>query len=375
MKKYFTFGLVTLMISIGCARGPQAPYDPEDEVIIYGAYQDDTGSVLVDQWIGFWINSPESFFTNLLGLDPEENTKTNSTGAYSEDFMGEDLMSNQGATYKVIVMNYDTGWPDMSPKVACDFYPLSTDIEIPTMKLWPGNPNVTFDDPNVTFTWANLSDTHESEPDQYEFQVKATQDGAGYTLWQEDVGSNTSFTIPSYVLPEAYVSKWRTVAQIAATSQSDFGFTYLTAPDTTEIPDNPYQLLSLGKNCYAEGYSKTFTKGTDGKWGSWPTYCVVFHSNNVSWIYVDLGESTQTINAVVMYGMTTIGNPTITGYDVYISDDTTDWGNAVASNNLKNGYFYIEGFSQQGRYVKLQAKDENIGINGFREIGIFGQTE
>jgi hypothetical protein len=371
MRKFLTFVLVTLVVSHGC--GPQAPFDPDDEVVIHGVYQDQAGSALVDQWVGFWINSPESFFTNFLGLDPEESDKTNSSGAYSEEFMGKDLMNNWGATFKVVVMNYDTGWPDTNPKVACDFFPLSTDIEVPTMKLWHGNPNVTFDDTNAVFTWANLSDTLESEPDKYTLQVKATQEGGGYTLWQEDVGRNTSFTIPIYVLPEAYVSKWRVVARIAAPSQSEFGYTYLTAPDTTDIPDNPYQLLSLGKNCYAEAFSQTFPEATDGKWGPWPTYCVVFTATNVSWVYVDLGDTKQTVNAVVLYGMTIIGNPTTPGYDVYVSNDTTSWGTAVTANSQKNGYFYIEGFSQQGRYVKLQAKDDTIGITGFREIGIFGQ--
>jgi hypothetical protein len=88
---------------------------------------------------------------------------------------------------------------------------------------------------------------------------------------------------------------------------------------------------------------------------------------------MDLSDTTHTINAIAVYGMTIAGNPSTPGYDVYVANDTTSWGSSVASNAQKNGYFYIEGFSKQGRYVKLQAKDNGIGITGFREIGIFGQ--
>lgn len=373
MKRFLGFVLVVLAISIACERGPQAPFDPGDEVVIHGTYQDESGAALVEQWVGFWINSPESFFTNFLGLDPEENDTTDSAGVYSETFMGDDLMDNQGATFKVIVMNYDPGWPDTTPKARCDFFPLALDIEVPTLKLWRGDPTVALGDTDAVFSWAKLSDTHGSEPDSYEFQVRATQDGVGYTLWQEDVGTDTSFTIPAYALPEVYVKKWRVIARIPAPSESDFGYAYLTDPDTTEIPDDPYQLLSLGKNCYAEAYSESFPKATDGKWGPWPTYCAVFAATNVSWVYVDLGDTTQTVNAVVMYGMTIAGSPADPGYEVYVANDTTSWGNAVASNTQEKGYFYIEGFSQQGRYVKLQAIDDGIGITGFREICIFGQ--
>ena len=374
MKKILILIFISLAISFGCKRGPQAPFDPDDEVVIHGVFQKEDGSALEDRWVGFWINSPESFFTNYLGLDPEESDKTDGTGAYNEDFMGEDLMDAGGATFQIIVMNYDTDWPDTTPRAACLFFPLSVDIEVPTLKLWRGNPTVSVGDTDAVFCWSKLSNTHSSEPDKYTFQVKATQDGPGYNLWKQDVGSDTSVTLPGYVLPEVYVKKWRVVAEIPAPSESDFGFTYLSDPDTTSIPDSIYQLLSLGKNCYAEGYPDAFDKATDGKWGPWPTYAVVLTATNVSWVYVDLGDTTHTVNAVVMYGITiTTGTITLPGFEVYASNDTTDWGTAVTSNTQEKGYFYIEGFSRQCRYVKLQAKSSGIGITGFREIGIFGE--
>jgi hypothetical protein len=373
MKRFASLGIVSLMILFGCNRGPQGPYDTDDEVVIHGTFQDETGSAYGDHWVGFWINSPESFFTNCLGLDPEEKDKTDGSGNYSEDFMGGDLMDTQGATFPVAVMNFDPSWPDTIPRVRCDFYALSVDVTVPTLKLWRGNPSTTIGATNVTFAWQKLSTTHDSEPDQYTFQVKATQDGVGYNMWQEDMGSGTSFTLPAYVLPAAYTKKWRVVAEIAAPSESDFGYAYLTDPDETTIPDTTYQLLSLGKACRAEAYDQNFPKATDGKWGPWPTYAACFAATNVSWVYVDLSDTTHTVNAVVLYGMTIAGNPSTPGYDVYVANDTTSWGSAVASSDEKNGYFYVEGFSKHGRYVKLQAKDNGIGITGFREIGIFGQ--
>jgi len=373
MKKIFLLSFVLFAMLFGCNRGPEAPFESDDEVVIHGIEQAEDGSALSDRWVGFWINSPASFLTNFLGLDPEASDKTDDNGLYSETFMGGDLMDAGGATFQIIVMNYDTDWPDTTPKAACLFYPLSVDIEVPTLKLWRGNPSVTVGATNAVFSWAKLSTTHGNEADNYTFQVKAKQDGPGYTLWKQDVGSDTTFSIPSYVLPESYTKKWRVVAEIAAPSESDFGFTYLTDPDTTTIPDSPYQLLSLGKNCYAEAYSETFPKATDGKWGPWLTYSVVFAATNVSWIYVDLGDTTHTVNAVVMYDMTITGNPDTLGYEVYASNDTTNWVTAVASNSQEKGYFYIEGFSKQARYVKLQAKDNSLGITSFREIGIFGQ--
>jgi hypothetical protein len=368
----FLIGII-LIISFGCTRGPQGPYDPDDEVVIHGIYHDGSGSPLVDRWVGYWINSPESFFTNYLGLDPESSDRTDSNGEYSETFMGEDLMDAGGATFEVIVMNYDPNWPDTTSRVACLFFPLAVDITVPTMKLWDGNPTVSFSGNDVTFSWAKLSTTHASEPDRYTFQVKATQDGPFYTLWQEEMGGDTTFTVPNYVLPEAYTKKWRVVAEIDRPSDSEHGYAYVTDPDTTEIPDSLYQLLSLGRHCYAEAYPDPFSKATDGKWGPWPTYTVGFAATNVSWIYVDLGDTTNTVNAIVMYDMTVTGNATTPGYEVYCANDTTSWGTAVASNDQRNGYFYIEGFSQQCRYVKLQARDSGIGITGFREVCVFGQ--
>lgn len=372
MKKYFAIMTIVFLTFITCNRGPQAPFDPDDEIVIHGAYYNEAGDPLTEQWVGFWINSPESFFTNFLGLDPEENDRTDSSGVYSETFMGEDLMDAQGATFQIIVMNYDPNWPDTMPKVASLFYPLDTDIEVPDMTLWRGNPGVTWVEPNITFSWAKISATHTSEPDRYTLQVKATQDGPGYTMWQEDMNLDTTLTLPGYVLPEVYVSKWRVLAEFDAPSDSDFGHVYATDPDTTSIPDTPYQLLSLGRNCYAEAYPNSFDKGTDGKWGPWPTYCVTFAATNVSWIYVDLGDTTHTVNAVVLYDLTIAGTPSTPGFDVFVSNDTLSWGSVVGSTSQQNGYFYVDGFSAQGQYVKLQAKDANIGITGFREVTIFG---
>ena len=372
MTKILTI-VVAMILMIACERGPQAPFDENDEVVIHGLYFDDAGAPLTERWVGIWINSPESFFTDFLGLDPTENDRTDSSGEYSESVMGADLMDNQGATFKVIVMNYDPNWPDSSPKVACDFFPLDIDIELPDLHWWRGGPTTTVNDSMVTFSWQRVTSTHGSEPDQYIFQVKATQDGPGYTLWQQDVGADTTLTLPGYVLPMAYVARWRTVASYPAPTEADFGYTYLTDPDTTDIPDTPYQLMSLGRGCYAEAYTQNFDKATDGKWGPWPTYCAVFPANNVSYVFVDLGDTTYTINAVTLYGLTIAGSAANPGYEIYVSNDTTNWGTAVIDNTISSGYFYFNGFSAQGQYVKLQAKDANIGITGFREITVYGQ--
>jgi hypothetical protein len=98
----------------------------------------------------------------------------------------------------------------------------------------------------------------------------------------------------------------------------------------------------------------------------------VLTAPNVSWIYIDLGAS-DTVNAVVMYGMTISGTPALEGYEVYVSNDPGNWGVAVAENNEQKAYFYIDGFTAEGRYVKLEAKDTGIGITGFREFCVFGQ--
>jgi hypothetical protein len=338
------------LLLVSCGKtGPQGPYDPEDEVVIHGVYLNEGGDPFADRWVGYWINSPESFFTNFLGLDPEASDMTDAQGEYEETFMGGDLMNESGATYEVIVMNYDPGWPDTTPRVASLFFPLDKDITVPTMQLWRGNPVVTMNVNTAEFNWARLSTTHGSEPDRYKFQVKATQDGPYYTLWQEEMGSDTSFTLPGYVIPEAYGRKWRVLAEIDRPSDSENGFVYASDPDTTEIPDDPYQLLSLGKNCFAEAYADPFSKATDGKWGPWPTYCAVITATNVSWIYVDLSDTTQTVNAVVMYDMSISGTPSTPGFEVYCSNDTTSWGTAVTSNSARDGYFYIDGFSEQCR--------------------------
>lgn len=372
MKALFFSSLISVLIFAGCERGPQAPFEPNDQVVIHGTYVDANGDPLESQWVGFWINSPESFFTNHLGLDPEENTQCDQTGEYEEDFMGDDLMDAFGATFKVGVMNYDPSWPDTIAHVLASFFPLDTDIEVPDIALWDGNPAETIIGQDVTFDWDPVV-SQLGTPDSYTFRAKATQDGVGYTMWSEDVGDDTSITLPTYALPEVYFRKWHVVAHYEAPSESDFGFDFVTRPDDPVVPDDPFQLLSLGSNCYAEAFSEqTFPKATDGKWGPWPNFCVVLAAANVSWIYVDLGE-TNTVNALVMYEMTTIGNPATAGYEVFVSDDTENWGDPVAENDQKNGYFFIDGFSAQGRYVKLQARDDSVGITGFREVCVFGQ--
>lgn len=367
---FFLLGMLIVLAAIsGCDRGPKGPYGEDDEVTIHGKYENEAGTPLAERWVGFWINSAASFFTNFFGLDPEADDKTGDKGEYSETFRGGDLFDAAG-TYEVIVMNYDTDWPDTTPRVACLFYPLSTDIEVPTMRFWRGDQTVTMSGNDAVFNWARLSTTHGAEPNRYEFRVKATQDGPYYTLWQEDVGSDTTFTIPGYVLPEGYVKRWHVLAEIDREDDRDFGFIYVSDPDSNNIPDDPYQLLSLGRNCFAEAYADTLTGATDGKWGPW---AVLNLANNVSWVYVDLGDTTHTVNAVVMYGATIWGDPSTPGYEVYCSNDTTSWGTAVASNSQAKGYFYLNGFSEQCRYVKLQARDPEIGITGFKEICIFGQ--
>jgi len=371
MKQVILVTSILVLIFSACDRGPQAPFDPDDQVVIHGRYYDENGDPYSTRWIGFWINSPESFFTNYFGLDPEESTQTNENGEYSEDFMGEDLMDAAGATFKIGVMNYDTNFPDTIPHAMAYFYPLDVDIEVPSMTLWDGNPSVSFSGDDVTFSWqAHL--VPDADLTNYTFKVRATQDGPAFNLWVEDVGINTTFTLPAYVLPGAYFEKWRVVAHYEAPSDNDFGYFYLTDPDTTPIPDDPYTLLSLGANCFAEAFSDTFSNATDGKWGPWPSYCVIFSATNVSWIYIDLGAS-DTVNAVVMYGMSIAGTPANEGFEVYVANDTINWGAPVAENSEQNSYFYLDGFVAEGRYVKLEAKDGGIGITGFREFCVFGQ--
>jgi hypothetical protein len=370
MKTVFVLTAMLLLLFIACDRGPQAPFDPEDQVVIHGRYFDADGNAYSTRWIGYWINSPESFFTNYFGFDPEESTQTDENGNYSEDFMGEDLMDAGGATFKIGVMNYDTNFPDTIPHVLTYFYPLDVDIEVPDVTLWDGNPSVSFSSSDVTFSWDPRSDLS-IELSDYVFRMRATQDGPAFNLWVENTGTNTSLTLPAYVLPEVYIEKWRVIAHYAAPSDNDFGYYYMTRPDTTPIPDDPYALLSLGANCYAEAYPDTFRNATDGKWGPWPIGCVSFLATNVSWIYVDLGAS-DTVNAVVMYGLGTTGTAANEGYEVYVADDTVNWGTPVAEISEMDDYFYLDGFTAEGRYVKLEAKDAGIGITGFREFCIFG---
>ncbi len=374
MKKLLLLVISVLVIFTTCNRGPQAPFDEDDQIVIRGRYYQEDGNPYVQRWVGFWINSPESFFTNFLGLDPESNNRTDTSGQYQQTFMGADLMDNQGATYQVIVMNYDPNWPDTAPAVAALFYPLDTIITVPEMKLWRGHPTVNFNADQATFAWQRITRTHTgAEPAKYVFQVKATQDGPSYTMWQQELPAETTITLPAYVLPEPYVARWRVLADYPAPDQASYGYVYITDPDTTPIMGNPYQLLSLGRACHAEAYSQIFPTATDGKWGPWPTYCVAFAATNVSWIFVDLGDTTRTVNAVVLYDLTITGTVSVPGFEVYVSNDTLNWGTPVAENNVPKGYFYLSGFSATGRFVKVAAKDDVIGITGFREICVFGQ--
>ncbi|MDD3802900.1 MAG: hypothetical protein PHW02_00745 [bacterium] len=369
MKRMFVLVFLLIFI-VSCNLGPSAEYGPDDTVTISGTCIDADSTPYDDMEIGLWIASPESWLTDFFGLTPSTYTVTDSTGYYEFLRKGRDFTADNGATYKVAVMNYNTNLP-FEPHTRIDFYPIHVENDVPDLKLWNAECDFSLTNDMVDFTFEGLSKIGETEIDSYRFEVKAKIDGIGYNLWQKKIDENDIISLPRYLFGGNQYLGWRIVAEKKAPSDADFGYVYMSETDTTAISLTDYTIISLGKNSYREATPETIKTLTDGGFGPYPSYSLSIGSTDVSWLVLDLGQVYDSIYAVAVYG---IGHSGDTGkYYLIFDDDTTDgWGEKIDSVSMNESYFYFENINKSARYVRIElSKMSGMGIGYCREISVF----
>jgi hypothetical protein len=369
MKKTFFISLLAVFL-ISCNLGPSAEYGPDDTVTISGTCIDADSTDYDDMEVGLWIASPESWVTDFFGLTPSTYTVTDTFGYYEFLRKGRDFTDDNGATYKVAVMNYNTNLP-YEPHTRIDFYPLHIENSVPELKLWNANCNFSFTNEMVDFAFEGVGKVGEADIDSYRFEVKAKIDGIGYNLWQEKVDENDEISLPRYLFGGNQYLGWRMVAEKKAPSDADFGYIYMSETDTSAIALTGYTIISLGKNCFREATPDTIKTLTDGGFGPYPSYALSIGSTDVSWIVLDLGQVYDSIFAVAVYG---IGHSGTAGkYYLIFDDDTTDgWGEKADSVSMNEDYFYFENLNASARFVRIELSAiSGMGIGYCREISVF----
>ncbi len=371
--KYILIGCVTLFLLIGC--GPKAGFGPDDIVVIQGEMLKADSTAHARQEIGLWVFSLGSFFTNFFTLTPETKVFTDTDGKYKFEAKGSIfLVGGTGENTWYIAVGNTEDTPN--PRAACGFYPTDIEEEVPLLKLWDGSPSVDLAVDPAVFSWSKLSKTHGSEPDRYVFTADA--DGSVYMLWQQDAVKDTFVKLPPYIFQGA-CKGWRIEARCPSatygqTGDTSHSYQYWSKTDQTAISDTSPVLLSRNKNVRVPNSSTVYSKASDGNWTI--LSISVFAAPQPTSFWVDLTDTTKTVNAFAAYDIKTISSGTVSphGFDVFVSNDTTSWGTALASTDKDEGYFYLEGFSKVGRYVKLEVKDPaHLKITQVREIGVFGR--
>ncbi|MGE3062880.1 MAG: hypothetical protein AB7T10_04530 [bacterium] len=359
-----------LLLFVSCNLGPSAEYGPDDTVTISGTCIDADSTNYDDMKVGLWIASPESWVTDFFGLTPSTYTVTDTDGYYEFLRKGRDYTADNGATYKVAVMNYNTNLP-YEPHSRIDFYPLHLENDVPDLKLWNADCSFTLTNDMVDFSFEGIDKIGETEVDSYRFEVKAKMDGIGYNLWQEKIDENDVIFLPRYLFGGNQYLGWRVVAEKNAPSDADFGYIYMSETDTSAISLTDYTIVSLGKNCFREAVPETIKTLTDGGFGPYPSYALSIASTDISWLVLDLGQVYDSIYAVAVYG---IGHSGDTGkYYLIFDDDTTDgWGEKVDSVSMNENYFYFENINKSARYVRIELSSmSGMGIGYCREISVF----
>jgi hypothetical protein len=365
MKPLVTVLIIGFALVIGC--GPKPNFGPNDVVTIHGSYKNVDGSTYAKKSIGIWkLDLEGASVTNFWYPDPDSKDISDSTGAYEFEYKGSDLTWGSGNSKYVILANTDS----MSgPVVALGFYPMTTDELMPTVKLWNGQPQVTVAGDSAVFTWQGLDDAQGITPDKYAFSA-AVQ--LWFDLWREDSIPNSTKTyhIPTFVF-QNQSSGWRIEAPINSPVDTAVDFNYFSTVNTQPLSSTAPQLLSQGRPCYAQGSDTTvFTKMTNSVWHE-DEY---FNNTHPTYFLIDLGVL-KYVRAVAVYGLASSypAQAQHGGFEIYVAEDTTDFGSPVATTTRDKGYFYFQFAPAQGRWVKLsRVATSNLNVTSLKEIGVFG---
>lgn len=366
--KYVIISIAGILVFTSC--GPKAGYGPNDIVTLQGTILKADSTALARKEIGIWVFSLGSFLTNFFALTPETKVFTDNDGKYKFEVKGEAFLAGENTWYIGIGNTEDSP----NPRAACGFYPTDIEEDVPLLKLWDGNPNVSVGLDTAVFVWTKLSKTHSSEPDRYYFTADAS--GSGFCLWQQDAVKDTFMKLPPYIFQGACLG-WRIEARCPSLTYGQAGdtshsFQYWSKINQNAIQDTSPKLLSRSKNLRAKGSSTPYGNATDGNWSI--LSIAVFADPKPNFFWIDL-DTNKTVTAFAAYDIKTAVNGTVSphGFDIFVSNDTTNWGTPLKSTDKDEGYFYLEGFSNIGRYLKVAVKDSaHLKITQVREVGIFG---
>lgn len=373
MRKVLVFlwlGSMVLALLVGC--GPKAGYGPDDIVTITGRYLDENGDPMVDEQIGIWVLDLEGIsLNNYWYPDPDDYELTDSEGKFEIRQKGERYLWPNGTAKYIIIVNIDEL---DGPVTSVGFFVINQETEVPDAKLWDANATHSIANDTVTFNWDAANDVTGSSPDHYNFTSRLVY----WALWREQE-VQSGFSLPTYVFQNKCTG-WRVAAEFPRDNDSTFDWSYMSATTAEEgnlnlLPNSSHDVLSVGKGAYIPGHDTAFAKLTDQVFKVEEDFNVA----HPGWVMLDLGES-QTVNAVAVYGLATnYANPnqkTFTQFEVYVSDDTISWGEAVATATQQDGYLKFDFSETTGQYVRFQADDgSNIQIVWIREFAAFGPAQ
>jgi|GEM_PF-3570004 len=362
-----TMGVVIIaaigLSTVFCCGGPEAAYGPGDKVTIKGRFLDEKGKPFKGREIAVWVQNIEVFF-----FLPDFTTKTDDKGNYSITESGKHFIWGSSRTKYTTVANSSSG---DGPVTSMSFYPVEQEIELPDARLWTARLAEKVKDGLVTFDWNTIDNVAGKPATRYEFTARG-QDH--WDLWEED-DVQQGFDLPAYIFQNR-CSGWRITGKIDGQDSYDIDWSFRSGVKSGKnlVPSDDYKLVSAGKPCYAEGFgSSRYTAFTNMEWSDVHSFDTL-----AAWIILDL-EFSKPISAVAVYDLSTgygEGTPAFNSFDIYVTKDTTDWGEPVANTSKDDGYIHYEFEPKKGRYVKLQANPgSNLKIRSLVELSAFSAAE
>ena len=360
MKRLILIIFILVILISSCGLAPN--YTADDLVHIRGTLLNPDGTPYAEKEMGMWIVSLQGLsLSNYWYLDPDDWEVTDENGEFEFIRKGEAFITGNSTNY-VVIANLDS---INGPVVSVGFYPYEIDNEIPEITLWEGGTTAQQDNETVTFSWDSDDIGDMGAPEYYTLAVRKFY----YDLWRVQT-ETASHDIEAYVF-QGFDAGWRVEAVYPpADKQTDIAYNFYSSVNTGTYNSSVPVLLSAAKSCYIEGKGDSvFTKITNQIFHEWEW----LFNDMVRYFIIDL-EAEKTVNALAVYGMDGSNDDNASGFEVYITSDTQDWGTAAAETDEFEGYYLIDGMNKTGRYVKLQLKENSdYNINLVKEIGVFGE--
>jgi hypothetical protein len=288
---------------------------------------------------------------------------------------------SKGSTGEALLFSaWLAGPPAVAPATAsagvtADFYLQTTEVTVPTLRLWESAGSEDDSSANPRFSWAPLESAVGAPADDYRVQITTT---SGAMIWSAPASAAaTDVTIDARVTQD-FAGNWTTWAhRKIAGSGTNFDLTW-SAPSSA-YASHAHVPLSRGKDCWLQGANGPVKQSpcalTDGDLAthlsplaapSCPSgqTCTAPQQNN--WVYVDLGAPTS-LSALVVYDVN-LGaalSATVEG-----SLDAASWTTLALQTATPYSVLSLSGTA---RYVRVRLDDPNAQLpgSGNSELAIF----